>query len=76
MRFCNAFEFANLGFYMYRESVPNRFYTVRHDTFSNYIEVVYISEQGKVYVENMLSISVNDMLKNDWNIAKTYRKDV
>lgn len=68
MNFSEAFTYCKFGFKIYREKFPDRIYKIEEQVRGHFDWMVYNKkDMPSIYYS---SISLDDMMKNDWNIVE------
>ena len=68
MNFSEAFTYCKFGFKIYREKFPDRIYKIEENPKGHFEWIVY----NKKDIPNVYHscISLDDMMKNDWNFRE------
>ena len=68
MNFSEVFTYCKYGFKIYREKFPDRIYKIEEKPKDHFEWIVY----NKKDIPNVYhsSISLDDMMKNDWNLIE------
>lgn len=68
MNFSEAFTYCKFGFKIYREKFPDRIYKIEEHPKGHFEWMLYNKKDiANVYHS---SISLDDMMKNDWNFRE------
>lgn len=68
MNFSEAFTYCKFGFKIYREKFPDRIYTIEENTKGHFVWMLY--NKKDIPSVSYSSISLDDMMKNDWNFTE------
>ena len=68
MNFSEAFTYSKFGFKIYREKFPDRIYKIEERPKGNFVWMLY--NKTDIPTISYSSISLDDMMKNDWNIIE------
>ena len=68
MNFSEAFTYSKFGFKIYREKFPGRIYKIEEIPKDHFVWMLY--NKKDIPTISYSSISLDDMMKNDWNIIE------
>ena len=68
MNFSEAFTYSKFGFKIYREKFPERIYKIEEIPKGHFVWMLYNKKDIPSF--SYSSISLDDMMKNDWNIIE------
>lgn len=68
MNFSEAFTYSKFGFKIYREKFPYSIYKIEERPKGHFVWILYNKKDMPSI--SYSSISLDDMMKNDWNIIE------